>query len=168
MFLNIAEAALADDDSLKKVIIIKRLPRYDIHDPLGLKSELSKFGNTVYDFQWLKKGSNSKIQILDINLDCSQSKYLKSIIFGNPGEPNYDGLHFRGKSAARHFTYRATQALKPVFMVCGVNCPQEMYQEHKRQNWTNQRTAYKSQSQSSNTKGQSVSFARKDEGGNRA
>ena len=41
-----------------KVIIVKRLPRYDSSaaDPLGIKANLSQFANSVYDQLWFKKG----------------------------------------------------------------------------------------------------------------
>ena len=43
------------------------------------------------------------------------SGFLKEIIYGNPVHNKYDGIHLRGTGAARHFTYRAVNALKPVF-----------------------------------------------------
>ena len=81
-------------------------------------------------------------------MKCSGSKYLKDIIFGSPDQSNYDGIHMRGKSAIRHFTYRAVQAVKLVLggakndtdaardnlTVCGFNCPQQKYQRQARAN----------------------------------
>ena len=47
---EIAEEAVSNNSKLK-VIIIKRLPRYDEsnQDILGIKSQLSKYANSVYD-----------------------------------------------------------------------------------------------------------------------
>ena len=153
---DVAEAALAQDDTLEKVLIVKRLQRYDrgSKEVTKIKSDLSEFANSVYDQLWLKRGSPEKIQVLELNLKCSESKYLKSIIFGNPGQPNYDGVHLRGKFAGRHFTYRAVQAIKSVLertpksvpsnqkTDCGTDCPQQRYQ---RQFWTNQGLGFNDQ-----------------------
>ena len=45
---DVAERAIKDKPNTK-VIIVKRLPRYDppSSDPLGIKKKLSKFGNNV-------------------------------------------------------------------------------------------------------------------------
>ena len=156
---KIAEDALEKDDSLEKIIIVKRLARFDrgSTDLIKIKSELSKFGNAVYDQLWLKRGRPDRIQIVDVNLKCSDSGYLKNLIFGNPDFSNYDGVHLRGKAASRHFTYRAVQAVKPVLgisirtwkpsprphnenpVICGTNCPQQQYQQQK---WTNQSSGF--------------------------
>ena len=95
-----------------------------------MRSDLSEFANSVYDQVWIKRGRPEKIQIVELDLKCSQSNYLKSIIFGNPGEARVDGVHLRGKSAARHFTYRAIQAIKPIIKnpFCELDCPQQRYQ----------------------------------------
>ena len=153
---HIAENALEQNKELEKVVILKRLPRYDRSstDLLAIKSELSTFANSVLDQQWIKRGSNKQIKVVEIDLKCSESKHLKNIIYGNINDANYDGIHLRGKAASRHFNYRAVQVLKPIFQVtnnnnsvdnviCGVNCQQTLYQRQKR---TNQRTAYKSNS----------------------
>ena len=110
---DVAEAALAQDEAIENVIIIKRLPRFDkaSEDIRRLKSDLSEYGNQVYDQQFIKRGRPGKIKIVELDLKCSESGYLRSIIFGNPGESKFDGLHLRGKFASRHFSYRAIQAI---------------------------------------------------------
>ena len=112
---NIAEMAIKNSPDLK-VIIVKRFPRFDPPsvDPIGIKSKLSKFGNSVYDQLWVEKGGPSNIRIVNFDFDCEESKYLKEILFGNPVSKHYDGTHFRGRAAVRHFTYRALQAIKPI------------------------------------------------------
>ena len=113
---NIAQDALANDKHIKKVVILKRLPRYDnVPDEISkIKSDLSEYGNQVYDQIMLRRGHPSNIQIIELNLKCSDSQYLKNIIFGNPGEAHVDGVHLRGKASSRHFTYRAVQAILPI------------------------------------------------------
>ena len=48
---EVAEDALKNSTYLKKVIIIKRMPRFDPRkdDILGIKSQLSHYANTCYD-----------------------------------------------------------------------------------------------------------------------
>ena len=110
---TIAEDAIAEYSDLN-VIIVKRLPRFDTKskDTLGIKRKLSKFANHVYDQLWLKRGSPSRIQIVDLNLDCEQYPYLKDLIFGSPTSPDYDGVHLNGPGASRQLNYRAVQAVR--------------------------------------------------------
>ena len=113
---NIAEDALEKNKNIKKVVILKRLPRFkrSSSDLLQIKSQLSEFGNACYDQIWQKRGGPEKIQIVEIDLKCSESKYLKDLVFGNPVSKTYDGTHLRGAGASRHFTYRAIEAITKV------------------------------------------------------
>ena len=112
---SIAEKAIEKKPNLS-VIIVKRLPRYDrsSKDILGIKSKLSAFGNTVYDQLWMRRGCPKNIHIVELNLNCQDSAYLKKVIFDDVKNINFDGIHLRGPGASRHFTYRAVQAIKPV------------------------------------------------------
>ena len=107
---NVAENALKKSTDLQKVIIIKRLPRYDRSrdDILGIKAQLSE-----YDQLWVKRGCPANILITKLN-GLNSSGYLRNIIFGETNNANYDGIHLRGPHAVRHFTYRAVQAVKSV------------------------------------------------------
>ena len=69
---DVAAKAIKKNPTMK-VIIVKRLPRYDTvsSDPKGIKSQLSRFGNHVYDQLWFKGGSPKNIHIVDFGLDCS-------------------------------------------------------------------------------------------------
>ena len=80
---ELAAEATARDSKLN-VIIVKRLPRFDraSKDILGIKSQLSKFANHVYDQLWLKQGSPDRIKIVDLELECGKYRHLKNIIFG--------------------------------------------------------------------------------------
>ena len=66
-----------------KVIIVKRLPRFDSisSDPLSLKRQLSQFANKTYDQIWFKKGGPKNIHIVNFDFDCEKSKYLQEILF---------------------------------------------------------------------------------------
>ena len=114
-----------------KVVIVKRLPRFDSKssDPEGIKSQLTKFANHVYDQLWYKKGCVPNIHIVEIDLNISGQGYLKDIIFGVENAKNYDGIHLRGNGASRHFSYRAVQAIGPVINY-HLTCPQTQFQKY--------------------------------------
>ena len=80
----VAEEALKTDPNLK-VIIVKRLPRYDssVVDPLGVKANLSQFANSVYDQLWFKKGGPKNIHIVNFDLGCDDSKYVNDFFAKN-------------------------------------------------------------------------------------
>ena len=64
---QLAQSSLRNNPKLKKVIIVKSLPRYD---PLNLdqhsvKSKLNQFGNTLYDTLWMSNGCPENILIAD-------------------------------------------------------------------------------------------------------
>lgn len=110
---EVAEEALKNTQMLKRVIIVKRLPRYDTNkdDILGIKSQLSEFANTCYDQLWVKRGRPNNIHIVQLE-GLNSNNYLRKIVYGETKTRNYDGVHLRGQHAARHFTYRAVQAVK--------------------------------------------------------
>ena len=85
---DVAQSAIGQDDTIEKVVIVKRLPRFDdtSKEIRKIRSDLSEYGNSVYDQIWLKRGRPNKIQIVELDIKCSQSGYRRSIIFGNQGE----------------------------------------------------------------------------------
>ena len=140
---DVAVKAIEKNPTMK-VIIVKRLLRYDpvSSDPKGIKSQLSRFGNHVYDQLWFKGGCPKNIHVVDFELNCSSSGYLKDLIYGQINGRNYDGIHVRGDGAQRHFTYRAVNAVKPI--LCAVdeqlaaadnhtNCPQTLFKGQSQQ-----------------------------------
>ena len=112
--LDIAQDALDKNKKLKKVIILKRLPRFDrgTSDLMSIKSELSKFGNAVYDLELTRRGNPENICTVD--LDLEGSRHFHELVFGTPGTQNYDGIHLNGRRADLHFTYRIIKALKNI------------------------------------------------------
>ena len=140
---NIAEKALEQNQDMK-VIIVKRLPRFDPinSDPKGIKSQLSNFGNHVLDQLWIKKGRPQNIQIVEFEIGCSGPGYLKDLIYGSTKSQYYDGINLNGSGAQRHFTYRAVCATKAILLgkKCEkpvfhddyhTNCPQSQYQRRQ-------------------------------------
>ena len=112
---KIAEDAIKHKPALK-VVIIKRIPRFDCssQDILGIRSTLSNFANSVYDQLWTKSGSPENIKIAELKLNVEHSGYLKSLIFGSKTEDIFDGIHLNGQGASRHFTYRAVQVMQNI------------------------------------------------------
>ena len=56
---RIAQEALNNHTNLRKVVIMKRIPRYDNH----IRSELTKYGNYAYDKLWRENGCPANIVI---------------------------------------------------------------------------------------------------------
>ena len=129
---NIAQDALKNNDKLKKVIIFKRLPRFDrsSSDLLGIKAQLSNYANSVYDQLWIKMGSLSNVIILDLDLEGSRS--FRHIVYGSPDTQKYDGIHTFGEGATRQFTYQAIKQLKAkVFPSADYKPAQRQYQKRQ-------------------------------------
>ena len=136
-----------------KVVIMKRLPRFDKQrqDPTKIKSRLSVFGNNVYDHLYFKHGCPKNIKVASLGIG-TESEYVRNIVMGNPDSQSFDGIHLRGTEASRHFTYRAAQVIISVSRnnyVSGEsetvgqfhrqpsghqNCPQAKYQRQSQKN----------------------------------
>ena len=104
-----SQTSLKNNPNLKKVIIVKSLPRYDPHhtDPNSIKSNLNQFGNSIYNNLWMESGCPANIQIVDQHMDCQGP--LREKRFGNPAQigfdgKKWDGCHMRGRLAVPHFT----------------------------------------------------------------
>ena len=75
---QLAEKSLAENPSLKKVIILKRIFRCDDN----VKESLSQYANSVYDELWLRRGRPSGIYIADQKLQCDGA--LRVQRYGDP------------------------------------------------------------------------------------
>ena len=107
---DIAKEAL--EKNVKKVIILKRLPRYNrsSSDLIGVKSQLSKFANSVYDQRLIQEGSPKNIIVLGLDLECSGQ--FRELVYGHHEDGKYDGIHLSGIAASRQFTYHTIKMLK--------------------------------------------------------
>ena len=129
---EIALGAITNDPNLN-VVIVKRLARFDrtSKDISGVKAQLSKFANGVYDQLWLKQGSPERIHIVELALGCENYPHLKNIIYGQPSDSKYDGIHPNTAAASRHFTYRAVQAILPVISPQSKSKPKGQFRTFK-------------------------------------
>ena len=106
---NIAQQALNNNPSLKKVIIMKRIPRYDNH----VRSELTKYGNYIYDKLWREKGCPDNIVLGESNLDCFGD--LRDLRYGRRDSQVCDYIHLRGKLGEAHWTGAVLKVFKLAF-----------------------------------------------------
>ena len=153
---KLAEDSLRDNPRLKKVIILKTLPRYEksSSDPDMIKSKLNEFGNSQYTNIWMEKGCPRNIVIEDQNMECQGQLRIKR--FGNPGYKDHDGkpwdgIHMRGRLGTKHYT----SSIIRIFTDLKLNttkskssqqsyhstCPQAQYQEKKLRQMRNNRGA---------------------------
>ena len=135
-----AQRALEEHPNLKKVVIMEHAPRYDEKDidPLGLKPELSKYANSVYNQLWLDSHLKNKISVGRHSLnEISDESY--DDIFRNPKSGRHDGVHLYGQTGCTDYT----NSVMTILMLAkseqnlGVgktgnhsNCPQAKYQEN--------------------------------------
>ena len=155
---NIAKEALEKSKNVRKVIIVKRISRFDrsSSDLIGIKSQLSRYANSVYDQLWIKNGSPENIILIDLDLECTG--YFRDLVYGKYDDTKFDGIHLSGKGAVRQFTYRVIKQLKekvyssvkgkpsPSQVDNHIDCPQALYQRTNQ----NRDNHHGSQSQSSN------------------
>jgi hypothetical protein len=111
---NIARDALKNNPNLKKVVIMKRVPRYDtIGQDDDIKANLTKYGNSLYDKLWLDAGCPKNIFIGEHNLDCYGG--LREMRYGKEDMQTYDGIHLRGKLGEAHYTTSVLSGFKLAF-----------------------------------------------------
>ena len=93
LFTAVTNAA-ANHPHLKKIIILKQIPRYDFPNPPGLKHCLSQLYNETLDQLYAKCAFKDKLSIGNHSLGCSggilQAKY------NNIQSGKFDGTH-RGR-----------------------------------------------------------------------
>ena len=104
----IAETVIANYPAIRKVIILKRTPRYDKveSDPLSLKPQLSSLADSASFGVWCD--SKFKDRIILGGQDIPSGDIDHSDVFGNPSDQTYDGIHMRGPHG-RSFLTRSVQ-----------------------------------------------------------
>ena len=76
--IDIAEDIIKGENDTKKVLILEHPPRFvsGSKDPLSLKSELSRYANTLYQQMWFYSDVKHKLVLGKHNLDSSQQTRL--------------------------------------------------------------------------------------------
>ena len=100
--ISAARNIVLRNPSIKKVLILDRIPRFDplSADPAQLKSSLSQFGNNILREELDKCDVKDRISIGKHSLptQCQQNLY------GHPERFGYDAVHLRGPDGKNHYT----------------------------------------------------------------
>ena len=118
----IAESALQTHTSLKKVVILKRTPRFDQHhkDPLGLKQQLSALADSFYFGLWCSSRFKGSIVLGDHDNPLSGDASHRTV-FGNPDDDEYDGIHLCGPEGKKMFTSSVLKMLLKAGLISGAD-----------------------------------------------
>ena len=103
---NIAVNSLKKYPSLKKVVLMEHLPRFDTPrvDPTSLKSTLARLANTTLGELWLKSPLKNRIFIGQHSLESSGAGEAHFARYENCNTGRYDGVHLYGQSGVRDYT----------------------------------------------------------------
>ena len=99
-----AEKALELQPSLKKVVVMKHIPRFDpiSNDPLSLKTELSTLFNSTLTKSWINSKHKSNILIGEHKIECKGAK--KEARYRQVGTGFFDGIHLLGRMGKVAYT----------------------------------------------------------------
>ena len=119
--------------SLRKVVIMKKTPRYDpsVTDPLNFKPQLSALSDSVIFSIWCDSKYKDKIIIGGQDVPHGDKQHQE--VFGSPQDKEYDGIHMRG-SAGKAFLTRSYQKVLVKAKLIDMNTEPYVAQER---NWHN-------------------------------
>ena len=110
---QVAINALSSSPNLKKVVLMKQIPRYDPSshiDPMCLKPALSQlFNNTLSDL-WMNSQYQGRIMIGNHNIECSGA--IKEARYRETKSGRYDGIHLYGSSGRKAYTLSVLNILR--------------------------------------------------------
>ena len=114
---SIAEAALQKYPSIRKVVIMKRTPRYDANrlDPLNLKPQLSSLADSVSFGVWCDSIFKDKIILGGQEIPNGDDQHKQ--VFGNPDDKSYDGLHMKGPGGKSFLTNSIERVLNKAGLI---------------------------------------------------
>ena len=83
---------IEDNESIQKVIILDRTPRFDTKsiDPFGLKAKLAEYGNKLNKVELKNARNKAKTVIGKHSCRCNEETY------GNENDRYFDGIHMFG------------------------------------------------------------------------
>ena len=112
-----AITAANNHPKLKKVIIMKQIPRYDDDSstPTGVKRKLSEMFNANLDKLWTDCPIKNKVMIGNHNLDCSGG--IREARYRNIQLKKYDALHMFGPSGTKSYTKSVLSILSSAQLV---------------------------------------------------
>ena len=102
---------------LKKIIILKQIPRYDFlsSNPPGLKHHLSKLYNDTLDQLFSEHPFKNKMIIGNHNLECSGGVFQAR--YRNIQSGKFDAVHLFGPSGVKSYTASVLQVLSSANLV---------------------------------------------------
>ena len=136
LLFSAAVQALKVQPSLRKVVIMKQIPRYDPYhvDPLALKTTLSLlFNNTLTDL-WMESQDKGRIFVGNHNIDCTGA--IKESRYRHTKSGKYDGIHLFGSSGQKAYTLSVLNILRAAKVTSSeqdyhLSCAQFRYQNKK-------------------------------------
>jgi hypothetical protein len=129
--------ALKSNPDLRKVIIMKQIPRYDPSnvDPLSLKASLSFLFNNTLTNLWMESNFKEKMFIGNHDIDCNGS--IREARYRHTKSGRFDGIHLIGSSGRKAYTRSVLNILKSAGVTSSDfhgYCPQFAYQNRQRKN----------------------------------
>ena len=138
--------ALSSSSTLKKVLIMKHIPRYDplSVDPLCLKPALSQLYNNTLTEEWLHCNYKDRIVVGTHNIECTGA--IKEARYRETKSGKFDGIHLYGSSGRKAYTLSILNILKSANLTSSdhdfhQSCAQFRYQD--RQHRHRQQGAFK-------------------------
>ena len=109
---NAATNGLRMQPTLRKIVIMKQVPRYDPSnvDPLGLKPSLALLFNNTITGLWMDSPNKDKIFIGEHNVDCTGA--IRESRYRHTKSGRYDGIHLYGSSGRKALTLSVLNILK--------------------------------------------------------
>ena len=109
LFTNVCNA-LKSNPNIKKVILMKQIPRYDTAtvDPNAIKAALSQLYNDTLMQLWLGSPLKDRLTIGSHSLECSGGVRESRYRFRN----KYDGIHMYGQSGKKAYTESVLRIIK--------------------------------------------------------
>lgn len=103
---SLAEVSLEQNKSLRKVVIMEHLPRFDNLDvdPTSLKPNLVKLANATLSQLWLNSPIKHKISIGYHSLNSSGVGAAHVERYQNQNTGRYDGVHLYGRTGCKDYT----------------------------------------------------------------
>ena len=129
--------ALKSNPGLRKVIIMKQIPRYDPSnvDPLSLKASLSILFNNTLTNLWMESNFKEKMFIGNHDIDCNGS--IREARYRHTKSGRFDGIHMYGSSGRKAYTRSVLNILKSAGVTSSDfhgYCSQFAYQYRQRKN----------------------------------
>ena len=133
------ERAFSIHPSLKKVVLMKQIPRYDPPsvDPTGLKPALSQLFNNTMTELWMKSNEKNRLFIGSHDIECTGA--IRESRYKQPKTGKFDGIHLLGNSGQKAYTLSSLKILQAAKLTSSEqdyhqSCAQFQYQSRQVRN----------------------------------